>query len=445
MANQYQWLTWLQAQQALAARLADPNMLFWVKNELIAYLSEALRTWNALTEQWNADYAFTATSQTVWYPLSTPATSPRLRTLTDTYLYTLMEYHLLEPPSGSTWTGTSQFSISDLSGALQRRRDEMIQAVGCNLLQLAPLPSTPSVRRTVFSDSTLEPRRTRFIPDSAYGGPITLTREDTYAFDHFEPDHLQTDGMPSAWSVISGPPLSMDVDQGPSVPGVYDVLSLVSGPAFTPPTANLLGVPDDWSWLAKWGALADLLGRDSEATDTQRATYCLKRYVSGLDIMKQSNWILSATINGVPCDVESVFEKDAFDPEWENNVGAWPALVTAGMDLVAPCPTASSSQVIGVTCVLVGDAPIPAADNGFVQISRDAFDVILDYAQLLAMFKVGGAEFAQCKDLELNFYRFAVSTNKRLANMGFFRDELGWQGRRQDIQQPRDPVDQKKR
>lgn len=431
---QYQWITYLQARQALAARLADPTNVFWADVECGLYLIESLRTYNALTEVWNTDYAFSPAAPQVWFDLSTLPGSPRTRTLTDTYLYILMQYHLLEPPSGGTWTGTSQFSISDLAGALQRRRDEMIQVSGCNLAQLPPLLTTPNTRRTVFADSTLEPRRARFIPDS--GAPTTLNREDNLAWDKFETQHLQQTGTPANWSVIAGPPLAMDVDIAPNVPGAYDVLSLQAGANFFPPAATLLNVPDDFAWVAKWGALADLLGRDSEATDRPRADYCLKRYMDGLKIMKQSNWLLLARINGLPVDTPSVREMDGYAPEWENNATAWPSLVTAGMDLCAPCPVAGSGPM-GVLCTLVGNAPVPVLDADFVQCSRDTFDVILDYAQTLASFKMGGEEFAATKDLERNFFQYAIETNKRLAKMGLFPDLLKLEGKKQDIAQPR--------
>lgn len=429
----YQWITYLQARQALAARLADPNNVFWTDAENKLYLCEALRIWNALTEQWNADFAFQTVAQT-WYDLSILAGSPRIRTLHDTDLYTIMQYHLLEPPTGGgTWTGTSQFSLSDLQGALQRRRDEMIQVSGCNLAQLPPLPSTPNVRRTFFADSTLEPIRARFVPDS--GSAITLSREDTIAFDAFEPDHLQTPQIPQAWSVITGPPLAMDVDTAPNVPGTYDVLTLQAGLTFQPPRSTLLSVPDDWAWVAKWGALADLLGRDSEATDRQRSDYCLQRYMMGLQVMQQSNWLVSATIKGVPVDTPSVREMDGFQSEWEENVAAWPSVVTAGIDFFAPCPVPSSPT--GISMIVIGNAPCPNLDGDFVQVSRDVFDAILDYAQVLASFKMGGAEFAATQDLEKNFFALAAATNKRLAKLGLFRDIAGLEGRRQGINQPR--------
>jgi hypothetical protein len=436
----FTWLTLSQAQTALAARLADPNMVFWSGPELLMYLCESLRTWNALTEQWNQNFPFTATPNKNWYNLSTLPGSPRLRTVTDAYLYTVMQYHLLEPPTGAgIWTGTSQFSLADLQFALQRRRDEMIQATGCNLTNLPKLPSVPNTRRTYFPDSTLEPIRARFVPDSGSiffdsSTPITLTREDTAAWDSFEPGYLQTLGKPASWSVIAGPPLAMDVDIAPNVAGAYDVIALFSGLQFSPPVPTLLGVPDDWSWLAKWGALADLLGRESEATDRQRADYCLKRYSDGLKVMRQSNWLLAATVNGLVVDTPSLREMDGFSPEWENNASAWPSVVTAGIDFVAGCPI---GNLMGINVLVVGNCPVPVNPSDYVQVSRDVWDVVLDYAQSLAMLKSGGNEFKECAYLEKNFFALAMETNKRLAKLGLFRDILGLEGNRQNINQPR--------
>ena len=429
----YQWLTLSTAQQALADRLAESFRTFWSDGELQVWIKESLRTWNSLTEFWNTEFAFTASSASTWYDLSAMAGSPRLRTVVDNDLYIAMEYALLEPPSGGTWTGTSQFQISDLSGALQRRRDEIIQIAGCNVQQLPKIPSIPNTRRTEFPDTTLEPRRARFVPDS--GAAVTLSREDTIAFDAFESRHLQTQQFPTAWSVITGPPLSMDVDTAPNRPGNYDVLSLISGPSFNPPASTPVDIPDDWTWLARFGAMADLLGRDSEATDRERAAYCMKRYQDGLKIMKASNWIVSGTINGLPVDLPSVTEMDGWAPEWEQDTAAWPSLVTAGMDLMAVCPLPQA--ITGVTAMLVGNAPVPQAAGDFVQVSRDVFDVILDYAQMLATFKVGGEEFKATMELEQNFMKAAAETNKRLWQMGIFPDVAHAEGKRQDRVQPR--------
>lgn len=416
----------------LALRLSDPGQVFWTQAELAVYIVESLRTFNALTEIWNTEFAFTAIAGEIWFNLGLMSTSPRFRTLTDAYLYTVMEYHLLEPASGGNWTGTSQFTITDLSGALQRRRDEVIQLTGCNLGSQT-LISSISGYKTTMPDTVLEAWRARFVPAS--DEPYTMSREDSRAFDAFEPGHLQASGTPSAYDVYTGPPNTLIVDQAPNTAGSYDVITLQSGPSFNPPAANLLGVPDDWSWVIKWGALADVLSKDSEATDRERAKYALQRFNEGIKIMNASNWLLSATINNVPVDTPSVKEMDAFLPEWENDAAAWPSVVTAGMDYCAPCPVAAGN--VGVSLNLVGNAPIPVGLQDCVLVSRDVYDAILDYAQVLASFKMGGEEFAATADLEKNFYLVAKANTARRDKLAIFADLLRMEGRKQEITQPR--------
>ena len=441
MAHQYQWLQLSTAQSLLAARLADPNFLFWTAGELTLYIQEALRTYNALTEVWLSDFVFNATlASGTWYDLSVATGSPRLRTLTDNDLITMMEYHLLEPPNGNAlpWGGTSQFDLNSLETALQQRRDAMIQMTGCNIARNSALAYTPGINRVTFDDTVLEPRRVRIVPASGFGlSGLTLSKEDMLSFDYFEPAHNLTPALPMAWSIVCGPPLAMDTDTAPNVAGVYDLIYLASGPTFAAGTQTLLGVPDDWAWVAKWGALADLLGRESEATDRERAAYSLNRFNEGIKIMQQSNWIVRALIAGVPVDTPSLAEMDWYSPEWEQNSAAMTSLISAGTDWVAPCPVATGSQSIGVLATLVGNAPVPVNATDYVQISRDTWDAVLDYAQHLAAFKMGGKEFSDTLPLYQNFQLRAVQENKRLLNMGLMTDVVHMQGRREDIEQER--------
>lgn len=490
----YSWLTLQQGINALRGRLQNTG--FWGQEELQFYIINALRVWNAYTEIWQQDFVFPTTAGTSWYNTSTLAGSPRLRTTTDAEIISFMQYLLLEPPTGTgVWTGTNQFNLNSILYALQRRRDEVIQASGCNVTQLSPLATTPGTRRTILADTVLEPRRMRFlgnvlattgtassgstqltiastvgvfpgqyvsgtgiqsgsIVQSLSGAVVTLTlptvsslsatpvqfaqantltREDTQAFQYFEPDYLQTESVPESWSVASEPPLAFDVDNTPSISGTYDMIALESGPQFAPLATSLMGIPDDWCWLPAIGAMADLLNNEAERTDSSRAAYCLKRFTDGLKVMSQSNWLLQANINGVPVDTPAIFEMDSYSPEWQNDMRGWPSLVQAGMDFVGTPP----SEVGSINMTLVANAPIPIGLDDLVQVSRDQWDVVLGYAQRTASFKMGGAEWEATVPLEADFYRAAMQTNKRLATYGLFTDILHSEGRRQDEVQPR--------
>jgi hypothetical protein len=498
VATPFTWLTKTAAIQALQGRLkvtaANPGL--WTAAELWMLLTEGLRHFNGLTEQWNAPFNIN-NAQGQWINTGTLTGSPRLRSVTDQYLYGQMCSMLLEPQlNAGTWAGTNQFTFQNLQYCLQKRTQEVIQATSCNIALISPVNSTPGTRRSVLPDTVLEPRRIRFMalmaqttgtalfgasqinvgaatgiaagqiitgtgiqagtfvtditglavsislptPGALAGSavqfwrPITLTREDALAFQSFEPEYLQTVGFPQSWAIASEPPLAFDVDIAPTTPGNFEVLALNAGPTFAPPAASLLGVPDDWALVPMYGALADVLGMESEATDRQRSAYCMERYTQMLEMMKGSNWLLQTLINGKVADATSLAEMDSLAVGWQQSQQNLPSVVEAGMDLIAPVP--GSGQL--VTLQLVGNAPLLDSTNTYVQCSRDDFEAILNYAQHAAMFKCGGGEFAATMPLLKDFYRAAVAVNKRWATYGVFVELLRAQGKKQDEAKPRE-------
>jgi hypothetical protein len=461
MAAQYSWLDFNSARKQLAQRLYDTGMVFTTDAEIGIYIQQALRQFNVLTNTWKTDFVFNPNQ--LWNTLANAPGSPRVRTLTDTDAYTQMEYMLLEPPTGGTWTGTPQFSISDLAQALRRRRDEVLQVSNCNQSLMAGIPVTPNTRRTVLPDTVIDVARVRYLPvndpyGGGYGGTFlpgftgyTLYRDDTVAQEWYEPPlYQQAPGVPQTFMLSSEPPLTFDVDVPPAQPGTYEAVTLLSGDLFAPPANTLLNIPDDYSWMLIWGALADLLGRESEATDRQRADYCLKRYMDGLTMMLKTPWIMLAKINGVAVNTESIANMDRYMPEWDDGFSsltpissgggggattypiALPVIVTGGIDFFA-APTDGSS--VGLT--VLANAPIPVADADYVQVSRSNWDAVLDLAQTFACFKMGGAEFQSALELEARAIRACAAENVRLKSTGAFSDILLQRGGEQDRDQQR--------
>jgi len=428
----YSWLTYVTARQELASRLAIEGSLsntFWTDAELGLYIKKALRMFNALTFTWKKDFVYNSTS--LWNSLGLLAGSPRLRTLTDTDAYKMIEYHLLEPPTGGTWTGTNQFNLSDISQALQRRRDEMLQMSGCNYNLLTGIALTPNTRRTMLPDTVIDVERVRYIP--ATGSPNTLYRDDTVALEFYEaPLYEQNSGTPQTFMLSSEPPLSWDVDIPPNQPGTYEAVALQSGAAFAPPATTLLGIPDDFAWVLEWGALADLLGREPEATDRQRAAYCLRRYQDGLILLLKTPWVMLAKVNGQACDMPSIVAMDRYMPEWDSSPSSFgPCVVIGGIDFLA-APVGSG---IGVT--VLANAPVPALDGDYVQVSRSNWDIVLDLSQSLACFKMGGLQFQQALALESRAIQACAAENSRLKSTGSFSDILVQRGEAQDRGQQR--------
>ena len=420
----YSWLTLNTAIAQLAQRLNDPNMVFSTQAELVLYIQQSLRLFNCLTFTWKTDFSFT--SGNLWHSLGSLAGSPRLRTQTDVNCYTQMQYMLLEPATGGTWSGTNQFNISQFSQALQSRRDEMIQVGNLNQVLMSGIALTPNTRRTLLPDNVLDVPRARYLP--VYGFPATLYRDDTVAQEFYEsPLYQQPSGTPQTFSLSSEPPLSWDVDIPPTLPGQYEAIALQSGTPFNPPGATLLNIPDDFSWALIYGALSDLLGNEPEATDRERSDYCLKRYMDGLKLLQKIPWIMLGKVNGVAVSCDSIYEMDRYMPEWDtipSNFG--PVIVTGGVDFFAAPVNA------GITLTCLGNAPVPSAPGDFVQVDRADFDTILDFAQVFASFKLGGQDFKETLAIEARAIQACAAENSRLKSFGCFSDILVQRGQAQE-------------
>jgi hypothetical protein len=421
----YAYVTLATAQSDLASRLYDPTMQFWSPAELTVLLQEALRTWNAFTGQQRGDFTLPSTQGTVFYDLTAAAASLRPYTVTDQSLYESMEYSLLEPLTATyplTWTGSRQFSIANLIAALQRRRDETLATSGCTLTRIK-LPVTPGYTRNAVPDTTLAIRRVVYQPVAGFGLPssIVLWPEDTWSLDSFDVGYATASNQtPSTFRVTTEPTLTFDTDVPPAIPGSYELLVVQSGATLSAAAPSTLSIPDDWTWLLRWGSLMDLLGTESNAKDPLRAKYCEGRYRQGLELLAAAPATLGLRVNGVPLRVDAVRSADLYQTGWEAHApGPATEALTAGLNLVALNPPPDAGPY-SLTATVVQNAPVPVLATDFLQVDRGAYDAILDYAQHLAAFKMGGQEFMATVPLYSRFLWQASLAASRIDESGEF-------------------------
>lgn len=453
--------TWLQANQEVSLRLNDVSNVRWTKGEIYHYLNEAVRVWNCLTQQWIVDWTTTYTqtnpaSLPVWQSTANGInplvgdnpTSPRYQTLTDSNVFTIAEYHLLEPPTGSSWTGTNQFNIADFVNGFQRRRDQILQIADCNVGPFdANLEILPGTNRVQLPDSTaqsiLDMRRIRYVPADGFGPPVTLYRDDTMSFEYFTNDFEQFFGTPLCWDILGSPQQYITFDAKPNVPNTLDCLGVLSGGNITIPIADPLLIPNDFSWVLKFGMMADMLSKETESKDLLRAQYCQQRFTEGVRLMAEMPWLLQARINNVPVDTPSFYEADQYDYEWQSNPDAMPQIIRGGIDLFAVSPLIPAGESVAVTLSMVANAPVFTADSDFIQVSREVLDAIIDEAEHLAQFKEGGAEFQESLALHQRFISFAMETNRHLKESGIFPTDLRRPISKEDQAEPRFALQEK--
>lgn len=461
----YSYVTLFQAAQAISLRLYDPDFVFWTYDEIVLYIVEALQTWNSYAQYWRGDFVFDTQSDAIgygdggfgdggyggsssviastWYDITQVPNSLRPYTKTDFNLYTIIEYHLLEPPTGPVWTGTDMFTINDLTQSLQRRWDEMLGVSGCTItqsIQAAPAVTT----RNILNDLTIDVRRVAWFPtpasDSDPAAPSVMWQEDIWSQQAFEDGYTTyPQGTPFTYAISSTPQLTFDTDVVPQQPGNYEVLKVnASGYTFNVSTPTVINIPTDFCWILKWGVLADLFSKESEAKDVMRANYCNQRYKQGLRLLQESPAILQLRLNNLALWVDSVKNADEFSTDWQALPQSTPMnAYVAGLNMVAFSPEPEDGVTYSATATVLQNAPIPSLPGDFIQVGRDEYDVIVDYAQHLALLKNGGDEFLRTKDLYARFVRQAALSNSKLTEMGEFKQEIYGTSQREEVSNPR--------
>lgn len=431
----YSFITLGDFRTELLNRLNSGGNDFWVVPELNSYIQESLSIYNVLTQWQLADQVIAVNPPltTDWIATNGPGT-PRQQTLTETNLYSILCYHLIEPqPAGGVWTGTSQFSMADLSNAAQNILNEILIKTACNMQVSNTLSITPNTSRIVLPDTILDIRRVRY--NAVDGTHVTLFRGDSQSFLRFSPSYRQTIGPPRRFDTIGSPPLTLTVDTLVNQPNTLEILAMLCANTLSPTNPQPLLIPNDWLWVLKYGALSILLSNEPEATDTGRADYCARRYEQGLALMTSMPWVVNGFIDEKACDTPPVIAKDRYSYEWQSNSLTWPGIVIGGIDLIAPAPIPTALTSLKLT--VVANAPQPANDAATIQAPRDAIDALLDYCQHVAVLKQGEEGYVKSLPLFKNFVQYCVETSARLRASGVFETDIRPQTSRQDLDAPR--------
>ncbi len=409
-------------------------MSFWTTAEINANVVEALRTWNAGARYWRNRVTFNTVSGQAFYDLSsTTGTSADLGyTVTDQDLVSSIEYSLLEPATFTAWTGTTQFTLSDVVNALERRRNQFLVETGAVLTNYTQNVAPPFAGRVAISNSVIDVRRLAWQTTGNYYYP--LWREDEWAMDTLLQNWPGTPGTPSVYSVSVVPPFTIQLAEPPMATGTLNLIVVSAGATLDPTIGVSMGIPDDYAWVVKWGALADLLGMSGPAADPLRAQYCEKRWQEGVQIAKEAPTVLDARLNNVPLQVSTLYELDTLSPTWQNAPGQPDTVAMAGMNMLILSPPPDG--VYSMTLDIVQNTPVPALTSTALVLSRDIQDAIIDESQHIAAFKQGGEEFLATVAEHERFMRMAGIYRERTRAQTSNHQSLMDRGQRQKKEIP---------
>ena len=443
----YAYLSLGAARTELAARLEDPTFVYWTIPELNDLITQAIRTWQALTGTYKQPAQFDilpggGVSASAFYDLNF-ATNPFNFFVTDQQVINTVLAVLLESPLTSTppfWTPTGQFQFRQIANALQNRLNRWLTDSGANIrrnLQFAGGPTSP---RIFLPEGVLDVRRAAW--QSLAGIYSTLWRDDEYAMQAFRfGGNLTPVDPPVVWGKFTIPPVGIEVYPPPLNDGFIETLVVASGPQIgtTPAeialTPTVVDIPEDFIWGPVFGTLSDLFAADGPMRDPDRALYAESRYQESAELYRMIPTLIDTKINGVQIWTGSVFELDSYFRNWQSSADVPQFAGMCDRNLVAFAPTPNALYT--VTMNVVANIPLPATDADFIQVDRGALNPLLDYAQHLASFKMAGAEFHNTDRLRQNFYLAAALENSRITKGNFYRSALQLPPLRQQAEVPR--------
>ncbi len=397
---------------ALAARLGDTGKVFFVDAELELYCKEALYNFQALSGYWRDRFTFQTVANTPFYDISAVTGSLLAPSIKDVDLLTQIQYHLIEPV-GTTWTGSTQFTLADIVDAMERRRNQFLVETGMVLTQQTlPWPSPP-ISRAALDEKTIDVRRAVW-KKALDNTRTTLWRTDEFAANAARYGWSQNPAdPPESYSTAATPPITLQLVPPPAASGTVELLAVQSGASLNPLTGVLLGIPDNFAWVVKWGVLADILSKDGEGYDGLRHAYAERRWEEGIELARLHTSAVQAYVNSIQCPINAVQTLDSMRPNWQDitiaaNVGTpdAPALASWNMLALSPVP----NGIFGITLDVVRNAPVSSP----IQIGREDLDAVLSCAQHIAMFKEGGLEFRDSMYLYRRTTEQAVLYNERI-------------------------------
>lgn len=412
----YTHTTFAQLVTLLAARLGDTGKVHWTNAELELYLIESIRVWNALTGTHRDTFSFTTTPGVAFYDLTALSPAQRGRTVVDRDLITLIEYQLMEPPTPDAWTGSDMFTLPDVISALTHYRDRFLSNTGCVVTRTTAVIAPTATYS--FPDTVTSLRRVAWADSSNYY--YQLSTSDDGMLTALNPLWGQTaPAPPTSYATLTTPNLHLLLYPPTPTAGTLDMITVNTG-AVLDPTANattgtLIGIPDDYAWGVRFGALAELLDRDGPARDPARADLCLRMYQLAESIYSANAFaLLTAAINGVLVSVGTIQYTDSLIMGWQSADRSRPTRVSiAGPDLLALSPV--PDDIYSVTGSIVRNASIPTLSTDYIQVSRDDLSALLGYAELLAAFKSQGASLAMAAQTVADMYdRAATYVSRRI-------------------------------
>lgn len=202
----------------------------------------------------------------------------------DVAILTDLQYALVEPPDGGAAWPSGLWTREEVLAACTQRQDRFLFDALPLVKVSAPIPIVATQHRFDLPQDWI--RTVSVVWYGTDGTVRELPRSDSFETDHAIPTWEATDtAYPLVYTDNDTPLLQGQIAPAPTGTGT---LVLLYVPASTPLTGSgtPIDLPDIYAHAVKYGALADLLGKDGRGMDPSRAAYCEQRFGLAVEIAR---------------------------------------------------------------------------------------------------------------------------------------------------------------
>jgi hypothetical protein len=396
--------------QRLGCNLAQQD--YWNSAELDLYIRMTMREFQVLTGYWRDRVTLTTAANTPWYDLNALGIVPF--TVQDTGILQQVGYQLLEySGTQASVINSNQFTLAAVTAAFDQRQEEIL---GETRLVVTDYPAysggPPADGRIPLSSGVIQIHRADW-RDTSIGQWGLVSRSDEMGASGWAYGWNLNPAVPRGYTTALTRPFVFQLIPPPIDDGQLDLLVTSCEPYVYTGAPQGIQIPDDASFALPMGILADMFSQDAQGRDYRRADYCLRRFRSALEVLKDFPLIMQAWPGGVQQEPVALFQLDHWQDGWRNATGSPATVANGGRNLLAcsPVPSAPGS----ITLDVVTNSPASLADRTQnFDLAGDVVSGILSGAQHLSCLKMGGAEFEGTFPLYADFLSVAEKNADRL-------------------------------
>ncbi len=192
-----------------------------------------------------------------------------------------IQEHLLEDVNGGMFFSSGLWTVDEVLAYLNGRISRFLMETG--ILQVRTTQVAPAA--DTFYDlpgDLIDLRRVAWTSGST---TTPLPRTDSFTSDIWDESWESVGGTPQAHILVPERSLEIRVTPKAALDGTLDLVYVKNLPPVTN-DCSIMPIPDEWVPFVKWGVLSDMLSKEGEANDPQRASYAEHRWDEGVALAR---------------------------------------------------------------------------------------------------------------------------------------------------------------